>query len=484
MCLAVSRLRVLVLPMLVVAGTALGPGSALGSPVRLGVRVGQRVLNVGDRVRVTVEFLDRGYHAVRNDRKRSVTLRALATGRGSSGSGEIAPTTTTVSSGVTSSSEWLFTAKTPGRLTIEASSDGLAPGRELVNIVRRKASFLSRLLFPPVNAQSPPLLRIFPRDEVRVPVNGVSSAQLWVTLDSADASEPRVRHARVTTSPVVQINYAGRQTRGFTQVEIDGELGQSERIDILAPEPGPVKVSAVMSSGETDTVEVVFVAPHPRKILIDPDHVTVPSHQTLLPLTVTLADQEGLRIRTMVRAHEIELRSVSGRQVSFEPPAVRLSPDRPAAHTTLDLKGVPTGVELALLASDVENDLAPGSANVKVALAGYVLLLLAGLGGLLGGLARHVYRVGTPTLWPARVRGRIDPGVVGNVFFGSLFGLVLFQAAQLGLVYAARFEGAAEDCTLAFFLGILGGIGGILLGERLIDLILPEPKGALTPSKG
>jgi hypothetical protein len=163
---------------------------------------------------------------------------------------------------------------------------------------------------------------------------------------------------------------------------------------------------------------------------------------------------------------------------------VVLSPAKPAAHARLDLQGVPTGAELVVLAEDGEGDLEPGSVTVKISVAAYVLILVACLGGVLGGLARHVYRVRTPVLWPARIDGRLDPGVVGNGLFGIVFGVMLFQAAQLGFLFAARADGSFESRTLAFFLGVMGGVAGILVVERLIDKILPEAKSALAPARG
>jgi hypothetical protein len=65
----------------------------------------------------------------------------------------------------------------------------------------------------------------------------------------------------------------------------------------------------------------------------------------------------------------------------------------------------------------------------------------------------------------------LEPGRVGNAFFGILFGLVLYQAVELGLVVVRQVT--PEAWTLAFFLGVLGGFGGILVLERLIDRVLP-----------
>jgi hypothetical protein len=458
---------------------------AQAAPVRLRVGLDQRVVAIGDRARVRVEFLDQDYRGVPNDRTRGINLEVRATG---SGSGEITPTQVMVSPGAWSSADITFTAKASGRLTILASSDGLAPGEELVAIVPKTASVLSRMLLPQVYAQASPSLRIYPnpKEDLRIPLNGTSSAQLWVTLDPPSPSDSLPRHARVTTSPIVDIVYQGKRAHGFVNVEISKELGQSDRIDILATDTGAVTVTAeLVSSSETDTVRVEFVAPRPSKILFDPDQVTVPSQQRLLPLTVRLGDQQGLRINTVDRAHKIGLRSATDRPARFTPTGeVVLSPTKPAAHAHLDLQGVPTGTDLVVLAEDGEGDLEPGSATVKVSVANYVLLLLAGFGGVLGGLARHMYRVGTPALWPARIDGRLEPGALGNGVSGIVFGVMLFQAAQLGFLYAAQADGSFENRTLAFFLGVMGGVAGILVGERLIDKILPESKGTLAPARG
>ncbi|HXK09357.1 MAG TPA: hypothetical protein VMT70_06930 [Vicinamibacteria bacterium] len=471
---------------LLAAGAALlqvSEGEA--APARLRVRVDRRLLGVGQTSRIVVDFLDEGYRPVPNDRMRSISVSSRSAGSGPVGSGDLVPGRVTSAAGAWSSSPIDFTARVPGRLTIRATSDGLAPGEELVMIPTKLASLLSRVLLPPVYADPVPAFQIvYPPDREGVPINGRSRAQLWVTLDPPLPADPQLRHVRVTTDPAASIVYKGTRTQGFADIVLDAETGASDAIDVTAEEPGRVRVSAFLAStGKTDTKDVEFKAPEPKKILIDPAQATVLSQQTLLPLTVRLGDQQGVEIDAIDHVHRIDLRSATKSRVTFDPPGVTLAPKKASAHAHLDLSGVATGSELVVLAEDGEHDLEPGLSRVKVTLAGYVLVLLAALGGALGGLARHVFRVGTPILWPTRVDGRLEPGAVGNVLSGALFGLFLFQAASLGLLTVASLN-VGDNRTLAFFLGVMGGVGGILVVEGMVRRLLPEPKGEPVAANG
>jgi hypothetical protein len=124
--------------------------------------------------------------------------------------------------------------------------------------------------------------------------------------------------------------------------------------------------------------------------------------------------------------------------------------------------------------------LRPAELALTVVMSAYVLVSFAGLGGLLGGLARESYKGHFRQIIPKWRQGRLQVGVLGHMLFGSLFGVILFQAANLGLVTAASIpklaaqgRPMAQTLTFAFFFGVLGGFGGIVILARLLEKVLP-----------
>jgi len=74
--------------------------------------------------------------------------------------------------------------------------------------------------------------------------------------------------------------------------------------------------------------------------------------------------------------------------------------------------------------------------------------------------------------------GYLHLGLLGNVPFSFLFGYVLFQAAALGLLLGYQHAPAiASTRPFAFFFGVLGGVGGIAVLDRLLDRIFPRRTG-------
>ena len=101
---------------------------------------------------------------------------------------------------------------------------------------------------------------------------------------------------------------------------------------------------------------------------------------------------------------------------------------------------------------------------LHVVTAAYVLVLFAGLGGVLGGFVRLVHKGQVRHILPGRAHGRLELGLLGNTALSSVFGLVLFQAAKLGFLGVSEVvpkAGSVETGTrtFAFFFGVLGEIG-------------------------
>lgn len=117
--------------------------------------------------------------------------------------------------------------------------------------------------------------------------------------------------------------------------------------------------------------------------------------------------------------------------------------------------------------------LLPDSLEMKVVVAGFILLLFAGLGGTMGGILRHVYKDGVTHILPAWVNGRLETGLVGNATLSIVIGVFLFLAANVGLVSVTNFQATQ---SWAFILGVLGGFGGIYVLQKVLGYIFPEQR--------
>ncbi len=406
------------------------------------------------------------------------------TGVGPAGSGDLSPASITVPAGALSGGA-SFTARSPGRVVVRASSAGIAPGEDLLSIVGGAAASTFSWLFPVVEADSAPAIEVHPRTR-SLPLNGLSTAPLWVLLDRPLGHGEALR-VRLITDPPVPMQHRGEKTVGFADVELKEGEDRSDPVELLPSELGRVRVFAQGGGAPAhEQATVDFVAPLAVQIMFDPDQQTIRPHQSALPLAVRVADQDGIKIRTLATAHEIEVVSASDDStVSFDPrPIFTLAPGHAAQQITVGLRSLPPGGELHLLARDKEGDLATGFATLLLqsplpVVSAVLLVFLAGLGGTCGGLVRHVYKVGSPNLWPQRgTDGQLQPGLVLNTISGALFGVVLFQAFDFGLVQLGLATGRPESPGIAFFFGVLGGFGGVYVLERLVDGVLLFPKRA------
>jgi hypothetical protein len=210
------------------------------------------------------------------------------------------------------------------------------------------------------------------------------------------------------------------------------------------------------------------------------------SNRRLLPLSVRVGDRDRQPIRNLTAQHQIQLSPETSHVtfgVHFDPELVSLEPDHPAHQSFLRLSGFPLTDEIRVLARDrdAETDLLPGELAVMVVANPFAILVLAGIGGILGGLARQVYEVRPSRIWPARIGTRLEPGLIGNVVFSVLFGVVMFLGVKLGVLDPGGFTGAAA--SRAFLLGVLGGFGGILVLQRMTQRALSLATGD-TPATG
>ncbi|MPY90690.1 MAG: hypothetical protein GEU99_22560 [Luteitalea sp.] len=454
--------------------TALWPEASSAEPTRLRVSVDATSVTIGSRTPVVLEFLDRDFRPVDNDRDRSVRLETRSTKGTEQGHGDVSPTPVNVPAGARRFSAIHFTARAAGTVLIRATSDGLAPG-EVVVRVRAGEALVSRLLFPVVHAQASRSFEILPREHEPFPLNDQSTAQFSICVDDPVPPGRRISY-RIDTEPAVRIRY-GKNLQlegvGIATIEIAEGQFQSEPFHVSAPAgPGAVSIRArVLPNGETQQTQVSFVAPRPVHVGLEARHYTVSSHERVVPLQVQLLDADRLPLNAVTGSHVITLESASGSE-SFEPPSVTLSSTKPKGSAELHLPSVRLGGALRILARWEDVDTAEVELNVMAAV--WVLLFLATFGGFLGGLARHVYRVGTPHIWPQFINGRLEPGLLGNALFSALSGLVLFQAIELGILHSLdQLQHVHGSATLAFVLGVTGGFAGVVVFEVLTSRVLP-----------
>jgi hypothetical protein len=448
------------------------PAHAGENPIRIQIKVDDTSVTVGASVALTVVFLDRNFRPVPNDRDRTIRLDLLATGDSKEGRAEIVPAQLKVAAGLSTDSAARFRARSSGTVLVRATSDGLAPGEAAIRI-RDGSKAFSRLFVVPVYAQDPGSRQLQPARHEPIPLNHISMAQFSIIPNSPIVEGARVSF-RIATDPAVQIRYGDRESMGSTIVHLVGGEDQSSPIYILPPSrPARIQVSAQqLPDGELETVVIAFVPPHPVSIGFDREAYTAKSDHRIVPLSLQLRDKDLIPLDVLGEPREIKLESAAGSSWTFEPSTVRLSGTSAAGTSKLQLPWFRFGRDLKILA---EGDaLKTGEADVRVMATEFALIVLALLGGFCGGLARHVYVVRTPHIMPGRIRGRLDPGLVGNALFSALSGLVLFKAIDLGIVhFLVGSEGIHDTAAMGFVLGVTGGFAGVLVFETLIERVVP-----------
>lgn len=470
-------------------GVALSPGRRIemqqASPQRLQLVIERSTLHIGETTALRVEFLDRAYHVVPNDQNRVVAFELLPSDPGPTGVGVISPASLTVPRGASGATATLQ-ARGLGRLFIQATSPGLVPARALAIIAPQPALLPTPSLRLAAYVQND-VIELTPHDAQRIPANGTSRAQLWVLLHRVLRPGERL-HVLVQSFPGVTVRYAGADRKGVAEVVIDEQRALSDGIEISSSVRGTVHVVAnILPNGPRDAVDVEFDRPRPTRVLFDRKWDTIPASQQEVPLTLRLVDQDRIPVEALERSWRIGLSSPTDPDLAtFDPDTVELQPARAVGHAVLRLASAPASKDVKVLAKEVGAVLEPDESTLT--LVGWksetsgIIILVAGLGGALGGLARDVYRRQTHQILPHWAAGYIHLGLVGNVLFSFLFGYVLYQAAAFGFVALSTQASALIGTrTAAFFFGVLGGIGGIAVLDRLLDRVFPGRKTGERP---
>ncbi len=555
------------------------PAGAEEPARRLKLKIQKRTLRVGERTQLTVEFLDRSYQNVPNDRKRELELTQVPPGAGG-GAGEISPAQLTVNRGAQSATA-TFTARKPGRLMIRVTSSGLSPAQVPVVIRPQQNTLLPERLLSSVHAQPEIAVDIVREGVGPIPANNMTPAKLWIIVEAGELMANEVLHIRVRAFPDgARFLYKGEQSP-FAEIRLDEGKLASDEILVFSLTQGTLRVVAQLQpQGPRGELELEFELPQPEGIIFLHEHVTIPSNQSEVPLSVKLADRDEQPITALDRQVQIHLSSPTDPDIlDLDPQSLVLTPETPFGTSTLRLNALPSGGDILLQARDAEGRLnlgektitlespiravvvdGPSEVNrggkeislrvhlrgeedqhlaadwdrrimisadlgkviptevviprgqehtnvtyqssgsvgeatvsaesrgiesgtwkVTVVTAAYVLVLFAGLGGVLGGLSRRILIVGVTEIWPRWRQGRLEIGLVGNALFSFLFGLVLFQAIKLGVVAGLDSLGRSEGFyagtrTFAFFFGVLGGFGGTFVLHRLLRRVFPESR--------
>ena len=567
-----------VLPALIWSSVGL-PAHAAEPPMRLQLNIGKMTLNVGERVQIKVEFLDRSYLKVPNDRQRVLELTQVSSAGG--GAGDISPAQLTVNRGAQYAVA-TFTARRPGRVRVRVTSTGLSPSQVPVVIRPQQITLLPEWLLSSVHAQPEITVDIERDGSGPIPANNKSPARLWFIIEAGELIPDKELRIQVRAFPAgARFLYRGEQ-RPFAEVRVaEGDLTSDEVLLVYSHTQGTLRVVAQLQpQGSRSELELEFELPQHKRIIFQQEHETIKSTQIEMPLTVKLADSDKQLITALDDNVQINLISTTDPDILvFDPQILVLTPEAPFGKSTLQLNALPSGSEILLQALDTEGQLTVGKktitiespiravdvkgpskvnrggkeisltvslqgegdiplaadwdrkimisadsgkvfppevviprgqeqANVtyqssdsvgevtvsaksrgiesgtwkvSVVTAAYVLVLFAGLGGVLGGLSRRILVVGVTEIWPKWRQGRLEIGLVGNALFSFLFGLVLFQGVKLGVVAGLDSLGGSEGFyagtrTFAFFFGVLGGFGGTFVLHRLLRRVFPESR--------
>ncbi len=318
---------------------------------RLRLRVDQNTLRSGASTKVYVEFLDREYRQVHNDRTRVIEFQIASAGA-PTGSGSFAPARITVNAGAPYG-ETTFASAGPGRLFIVAASAGMDAGQVLVFVTRASQGFLSQFfgIFETV-AHAQDGLEILAKDQLPVVANNKSSAILYVALSEPPTSPVTVR---VTTSPAAKVKYGDTEAFAFMEVKLDQNKAVSDAIHIISHNPGRVAIKAsVFPRGDNDMAEVSFIPRVPTKIAFDCPG-TIKSTQGYIPISLRLLDGDNVSLETDRERHIALSSADDNGVVQFESDSLVMSPGQDTVQAKFRLQALPASNELRLLATE-KND--------------------------------------------------------------------------------------------------------------------------------
>jgi hypothetical protein len=123
--------------------------------------------------------------------------------------------------------------------------------------------------------------------------------------------------------------------------------------------------------------------------------------------------------------------------------------------------------------------IAPATLQMRIGTATYWLITLAILGGIVGGVVKHVRKNRLAQIRPRWTGECWDLGLSGHILGSTVSGLLLYLVFKLGLsqVIGTPILPAGLDVgtrTFAFFIAVIGGYAGIVVLKRLVSWCLPR----------
>ncbi|HJQ24363.1 MAG TPA: hypothetical protein VKA60_10645 [Blastocatellia bacterium] len=568
-------------------------------PKRLRVTLAKNTLTEGDRTDIVVEFLDRYYKPVPNDKNREIKLKQEVSGS-AAGAGDILPERLPAGAGATSLKAQ-FRARRAGLLKIKASIDGLEDAQALVYITRpsRRSSFLARLFDFTVYAQDERMIFMERIDQEPFLANNVSPVSFDLALVGQIEGDEKIP-VEFKTDPLCVVRCdetdAVRED-GLVRLNFSKDQ-QVKRVSLISPaRPGPVKVSAQIMppQGMKKETTVDFKPPTPKSIFFaDLENKEISekrmfSNDQIEPLKIMLADERKVPLGQLTQEYRIHLSSTASDNaaIAFDPDTIILSPTAAAREANLIVRQIPPAGWFNLLAQEDNRQLetsrlkislvypiqgvivsgmkevnphkeytlriqltdgtktpqqsdgervvqvsaergqlmatsdgawasaatvtfqrgepfaevkyrAPGGVGgdtistqsnlpdngqlaIKVVITTLLLLLWAGVGGLLGGLIKPLYERKVKYIKWAWVKGKLEIGLLGHGLVSIPIGIFIFLATNFGLVKIAQFE-ATE--TWAFFLGMAGGLLGVVGLQPILNQIIPAKKAMSAAAGG
>jgi hypothetical protein len=336
------------------------------APQRLLLKVENRTLAVGDTTQLTLGFQDYRYNPVPNDRRRIIDIfvRAMAQ---RAPSGQVLPGRIKVSPGQQMYPGIKFRALAPGKVTIVAASEGLEEAQALVVIVQGKprASLRFRSFNSIVNAQSNPAIEILPEGIQNVAANGTTRATLYVTFTQPVKQGEQIR---IATQPGSTILYGGTQHFGVAQITMNNGVAITEEIYFASSQVGKVRVSAqLLSSGVKAERDIRFEPPQPHRVMLTPQHGTIPSDERSVSLTVGIQDRGGVPISVLTKKHQVKLTPKTDLEIyRFDPMTIALTPDHASRSSLVELSAIPSGGSIKVRGNDEDGDLEPGETTVAI----------------------------------------------------------------------------------------------------------------------
>lgn len=366
------------------------------------------------------------------------------------------------------------------RGTLDIQIDGRRIGSEQINIISsraRKVRVLAQVLRKgfkdqvTVRFQHPRPTRIFfEKTRQTIPVHQREVAlslklvdQNQVTLKSSDR---RQIHLSSPTDPDIALfnpeNLILSSTRPF---------GQSMLLLKDFPTEGQIRLLAEDSENHLEPGHMILTLESPiQKVLVTgPSKIYRYSEDSKeCFLTLYLADEAG----NYLKADWDRKIIIKANRGEVSPKEITIAKNQESVDVTYLLPGSIGEVIITAESAGLEM----GIWKMNIVVATYALLLSAGWGGLLGGILRHIYKMGIKQILPGWGAGNLDLGMVGNALSGFVIGLVLFYLAKSGVENAFDPPTLATkfDLRFALLFGVLGGFGGMVVLDQVRDRLFPK----------